>query len=132
MTVFIDTSALLAVMDAGDENHSKADRFWKKLLGGEESLLTSNYVLIETIALLQNRIGLDAVRALDREVLPAITVRWIGEREHGAALSAVLSAGRRRLSLVDCTSFELMKDMGLRRCFAFDPHFREQGFDRLP
>jgi predicted nucleic acid-binding protein len=132
MSVFLDTSAIVAVIDRTDANHAKADRFWRSVLAGEEPLVTSNYVIVETFALVQHRIGLEAVRDLTRDVLPVLTIRWLGEEQHVAATAAVLAAGRRRLSLVDCTSFEVMKDLGIRRCFAFDPHFREQGFECLP
>ena len=39
---------------------------------------------------------------------------------------------RRQLSLVDCASFDIMRRLGLRDVFAFDPHFAEQGFRCLP
>jgi predicted nucleic acid-binding protein len=40
----------------------------------------------------------------------------------------LLVANRRDLSLVDCTSFEVMRRNGLEVVFTFDPHFHEQGF----
>ncbi len=43
----------------------------------------------------------------------------------------MLSQSRRRLSLVDCSSFEVMHRRGIDRCFAFDRHFRQQGFTPL-
>ena len=132
MSVFLDTSGIVAVIDRNDSNHARADRLWRRILASEESLVTSNYVLVETFALIQHRIGLEAVRELMRDVVPVLTIRWLGEGQHNSATGAVLAAGRRRLSLVDCTSFEVMKEMGIRRCFAFDPHFREQGFECLP
>ncbi len=132
MSVFLDTSAIVAVIDRDDSMHAKADRVWRRILASDEALVTSNYVLVETFALVQHRIGVEAVRELIRDVVPVLTIRWVGEAQHNAATAAVLAAGRRGLSLVDCTSFEVMKEMGIRRCFAFDPHFREQGFECLP
>jgi len=132
MSVFLDTSGIVAVIDRNDSNHARADRLWRRILASEESLVTSNYVLVETFALIQHRIGIEAVRELVRDVVPVLTIRWIGEEQHNSATGAVIAAGRRRLSLVDCTSFEVMKELGIRRCFAFDPHFREQGFECLP
>jgi predicted nucleic acid-binding protein len=61
--------------------------------------------------------------------LPGIRVVWITERLHERGLVTVLAEGRRKLSLVDCVSFELMRDCGWRQAFAFDAHFDEQGFD---
>jgi predicted nucleic acid-binding protein len=49
-----------------------------------------------------------------------------------AAMSALLAANRRTLSLVDCTSFEIMRESGLDTVFTFDAHFSEQGFKVIP
>ena len=62
MTVFVDTSALYAVLDRNDANHRSATATWEKLLSGRESLATTNYVLVETSALIQHRLGLHALR----------------------------------------------------------------------
>ncbi len=131
MTVFVDTSALLAVADRADTNHVLAKAAWKKLLESEARVLTTNYVLVETIALVQHRYGLDALRALAHEVLPALETEWVGADDHAAALAAVLASDRRHLSLVDCTSFEVMRRLGISTAFAFDRHFAELGFKPL-
>ncbi len=47
MTVFLDTSALLAVLDADDLNHSSADVVWRQLIESDEQLVTSSFVLVE-------------------------------------------------------------------------------------
>lgn len=44
---------------------------------------------------------------------------------------AVLAAGRRSLSLVDCVSFAAMRQYGIREAFTFDCHFGEHGFSCL-
>ena len=131
MTVFVDTSALFAVLDADDGAHSQADGIWRRLLTREEVLLTSNYVLVETFALVQRRLGMDAVETLSTVVTPVLNVHWVDEAVHGRAVTAALAARRRKLSLVDCVSFDIMRRLGVERCFAFDAHFEEQGFDCL-
>jgi predicted nucleic acid-binding protein len=132
VTVFLDTSALYAVLDRGDDQHQAAAGGWLALLDEGRPLLTSNYVIVETAAVVQHRLGIEAVRAFHDDVLPLVSVHWVGEDEHAAAMAALLTAGRRRLSLVDCTSFEVMRRRGIRRAFAVDPHFAEQGFTTLP
>ena len=42
-----------------------------------------------------------------------------------------MAASRRKLSLVDCVSFEVMRRGKLHQVFGFDPHFEEQGFVAL-
>ena len=54
---------------------------------------------------MQNRLGMEALRALCDEVVPVFAIHWITEVEHHQATHAVLSANRRQLSLVDCSSF---------------------------
>jgi len=89
-------------------------------------------VLVETTALLQHRIGVAAVRALHEEVTPILQVDWVSEERHRAGLEAVLAAARKKLSLVDCVSFQTMRNRGVRTAFSFDAHFREQGFSTKP
>ena len=132
MSIFVDTSALYAILDADDQNHERAKRLWVDLVTKKEHLVCHNYVLVETFALVQHRLGLEAVRTLQEDVLPILHVEWIDEASHHAGITAVLIAARRRLSLVDCVSFEVMRQLGMKTAFAFDPHFAEQGFERIP
>lgn len=132
MKVFVDTSALLAVLDAGDLNHSAAVASWEGLLGGETELVTHNYVLVETSALVLRRFGLAALRVFETDIVPVLRVVWVTPEVHEAAVGALLTARRRALSLVDCASFEIMRRAGLRSAFAFDSHFAESGYELLP
>lgn len=64
-------------------------------------------------------------------VVPLLKVEWIAEPEHATGVAAVLATARKKLSLVDCVSFQIMRRRGVRSAFCFDSHFREQGFDVL-
>ena len=132
MSVFVDTSAFYAVLDADDLLHPPGRSAWAGLLEEREALHTTSYVLVETMALLQRRIGLAGVRTFVADVLPVIQVTWVDEGIHRSAQHALLVASRRDLSLVDCVSFEAMRRLGLVAAFSFDNHFSEQGFKLLP
>lgn len=132
MRVFVDTSAFYALLDRDDANHQKAKTAWVDLLKDEGTLITSNYILVETFALIQHRLGLDAVRGFQSDILPLIHIEFVILELHRSGVSALLSASRRNLSLVDCVSFEMMRSLEIKMAFAFDPHFREQGFHTLP
>jgi predicted nucleic acid-binding protein len=125
---YVDTSALLAVIDRDDERHADAGRVWQRLMADKATLLVTNYVLLETIAILQSRIGMSAVRRFHDDILPVLTVDWVSATDHQKGMSALLAADRRNLSLVDCISFDTMRRRGLNTVFAFDRHFEEQGF----
>jgi uncharacterized protein len=128
VTAFVDTSFLIALLDEDDARASRAAEAWRRAAHSEALVVTSNYVVLETCAVLQRRLGIAAVRRLVRDVLAPVSVEWVSREDHELAADALLLADRRGLSLVDCTSFELMRRLGLRECLAFDAHFGEQGF----
>ncbi len=132
MKVFVDTSAFIAVLDADDENHSKAKEIWRELVSKEEILLSTNYVLVETLAIVQHRLGIEAVRALQEDIFPILNIEWIDEHVHQAGIISVLTAMRKKLSLVDCVSFNIMRQLGIKKAFVFNTHFKEQGFNCIP
>jgi uncharacterized protein len=129
MIAFVDTSAFLAILDRDDRNHVRAGRKWKNLIERDAGLVCTNYVLLETTALLQARFGLQAMRVFQEDLSPLLMIEWVEAELHQAGMTAVLTTGRRGLSLTDCISFEVMRRRGIRKAFAFDRHFREQGFD---
>lgn len=132
MTVFVDTSALLILLDADNELHSCLTAQWQQFQQDGVALVTTNYILVETTAVCQRRLGMEAIRALLSDIAPVLTVEWITPSTHSDATTALLFANRRHLSLVDCTSFEVMRRLGLRTAFTVDQHFRELGYEVAP
>ncbi|MFA4965078.1 MAG: PIN domain-containing protein [Thermoleophilia bacterium] len=128
MSVFVDTSALFALLDADDAGHALVFPAWSGGLDNGEGFLATNYVVVETSALVQRRLGLDALRTLVDGLLPMIGTAWVTEADHAIGQSTLLAAGRRNLSLVDCVSFVVMRRLGIREYLGLDPHFAEQGF----
>lgn len=53
MITFIDTSAILALLATNDPQHQNAVARYASLLETPYSLVTTNYVVVETIALVQ-------------------------------------------------------------------------------
>ncbi|HLO13858.1 MAG TPA: PIN domain-containing protein [Anaerolineales bacterium] len=132
MEIFIDTSALYAFISEDDRNHELARQIWGTLLTGEDKLLTNSYILVESITLIQQRLGIKYVRAFLPQFTPILHVDWLGQEQHSHAIEQLLTADRRQLSLVDCSSFETMRRLGIKKVFSFDEHFREQDFEVIP
>lgn len=127
--VFVDTSAFYALMDRSDNNYEEAAGQWPQLLERDYDLHTSNYVTLETLALLQSRLGLEAANLWYRDVLSLAKILWIDTSIHNLAYELWLGLGRRKLSFVDCVSFVTMRHYKVERVFGFDEHFQEQGFE---
>lgn len=98
--------------------------------GSEGDLLAVTHfgVVAETSALVQHRLGMSALRNLHDDLLAPVGVVWIDEVLHGRAVSAMLAGGRRSVSLVDWTSFELMRGRAVSDALAFDRDFVDRGF----
>lgn len=131
MSVFIDTSALYALLNRRERVHGDVLRIWAQLREEDQTLFTTSYVLAETAALVQNRLGMNTAREFHEAVAPALEVEWVDNQLHEQGVAALLAANRRDLSLVDCVSFAACRRAGVDRVFAFDGHFEEQGFTLL-
>ena len=132
MSIFIDTSGFIAVLDTDDACHAGAAKTWMDILTSEETLVTTNYILVETCALVQNRFGIRAIKVFQQDIVPVLHIEWIDKAVHYAAMGVMLAAQRKKLSLVDCVSFETMRFLGVTTAFTLDKHFKEQGFICLP
>lgn len=130
-TVFVDTSALYALVDASDDCHSAAAGDWHRLLAGVEAGtlagLTHYGVVLESSALVQRRLGMAAARRLHEDLLAVLSLEWVDEALHTRAMAAMVAAARRDVSLVDWTSFELMRSRGIDYALAYDSDFDDRG-----
>lgn len=132
MAIFVDTSGVFAAVDPSDHRHELAGRFWIDAVSRGEALVTTSYVVVESVALMQRRLGLNAARAFVQEAVPLMRVVVMDRGHYDRGVAVWLAAGRRQLSLVDCLSFEAMREHGIREVFAFDPDFGQEGFVVLP
>jgi uncharacterized protein len=132
VSTYVDTSALFALLDADDQQHARAKAWFEAWAqSGSEVLVTHNYAVVETAALVQRRLGRAATRSLFEDLLPALRVEYINEHLHKLAEGVHLAAPTGP-SFVDCVSFQFMRLGGVREAFAFDRHFAQQGFNAVP
>lgn len=78
----IDTAAFLALLNRSDQNHQIAQRIWRELLLNKTDLYCTSYVLVETVALVQNRLGLETVRIFNDDVIPLLRIEWVNPSLH--------------------------------------------------
>jgi len=127
VSLFVDTSAFYAAADDDDSWHSRA----RRIFASGERLITTDHVLVETWLLLRSRVGRKAA-----------DLYWATVRRGGAALESVGPADLevaweigqafpdQDFSIVDRTSFAVMRRLGLSRAASFDDHFAVYRFGR--
>jgi len=131
MSAFIDTSAFIALLVAEDQKHDHAANVWRELIEADEMVVTSNYIVVETCALLQNRLGMNVLKTFLNDILPIVLVEWIDLPLHEAGVNSLMMSGRNGPNVVDCTSFAVMHKLSIKDSFTFDQHFADQGFSIL-
>jgi len=129
--VFVDTSGFYAALDERDPFYAEARRLFERAEDEHWQVVTTNYVVHETWALVQSRLGWNAVEEWPDILLPLCEVEFVSQALHEAAAARCQRDRLRELSLTDCTSFELMKQLGLADAIAHDKHFDREGI-RLP
>jgi len=125
--IFLDTSAIYALADKADPNHMTAYGKFEDVLKSGETFLLHNYILLESAALLQARLGLQSALLFLRDA-KSFEVEWVDLELHEWAAKELERIGKKGVSLVDCTSFLVMRRKGIQKTLAFDPDFKDQGF----
>ena len=125
--IFVDTSAIYAWTDRADPHHSTAVQRLQTILDHQEELLTHNYVLVESLALVQARLGLAAATALAKDTA-GFVIEWVDENLHTAGIRELARSRKSRLSFVDHISFLVMRRRQVDTAFAFDADFAHAGF----
>jgi len=130
--VYVDTSALLALLDKGDDHHRAVVETVARLADEDVGLVTASYTLVEAGALVRSRIGAEAFRELGTAVTAAAEIIWVDAELHHRAWQETARGPRNGPSLVDVVGFLVMEGRGLTTALALDRHFRDRGFELLP
>lgn len=125
--IFLDTSAIYALADSRDENHAQALAAFGRALADREELLVHNYVVVESVALLQRRLGQGSALQLLADSR-RFAVHWVSEDDHAQAAGIFAERRSRDLSFVDCVSFTVMRKRHVTLALAFDRDFVREGF----
>ncbi len=126
--VFVDTSGFYALLDGSDPFHARAAACFERAFREGWNLFTTNYVVQETWAVVQARLGWDAVDGWRDRILPRCNVLWIEASLHALGEARCRQARERRLSLTDCVSIESMRGRKCSEVIGNDEHFLREGF----
>jgi predicted nucleic acid-binding protein len=132
MKLLADTSALRALAMRNDQNHERAAAFLHA--HPEARFVMTELILAEFVTRARARAGAAAAVGIARKFLASrrYQVVFSDPQLVEAALDWMERFADKRLSLTDCSSFELMARLGLSRAFTFDRDFRDCGFQMIP
>jgi len=131
MKLFVDTSAWLALNNKNDQHHNEAVSRSTVIKRQKIDLVTSDYVIDESITVIRYRVSHRAAVIFGEALVSStiVTVADVTNEERFKAWVMFKKYGDKELSFTDCTSFALMKKLGLQKTFSFDDHFRQLGFE---
>lgn len=133
-TVFIDTSYLLALELAKDQNHLIASRHWKELQPDVPRLVTTSYVFDETVTFFNSRGYHARAKKIGNSLLHSALVQFIhvDQELFEQGWQYFQKFQDKAYSLTDCISFIVMERLDLSIAFTFDKHFSQAGFIQQP
>ena len=124
--IFVDTGAWYALLDETDSYHARAVKLFQSLA---HPLVTTNYIVDETITLAKNRLGYKVAVKIgqmlwDEDVAALIRITSSDENNAWKIFTKYRDKG---FSFTDCTSFAVMERLGIIEAMAFDEHFNQYG-----
>lgn len=134
MIIFLDTGAWVAIADRNDQHTDEAIQLYKDLILRKEQLITSDLVLVETFNLLSQTIGSKATISFGNRLksIPFLKIVSVTLSDWERAWKILEKYSDKDFSFTDCTSFALMDRLKIKTAFAFDVHFAQYGFIRIP
>jgi predicted nucleic acid-binding protein len=134
MRVFVDTSGFAGAFNKEDGRHPEAIRLWNQFRKDRWSIFTTNYVISETLTLLRVRSGQRIACQFGEAFYASALAQVIRvtEAHDLQAWETFRKYSDQDFSFVDCSSFAVMRDLGISQAFTFDHHFSAMGFERLP
>lgn len=126
--IFFDTSAIYALINKEDPDHTKVKGFLNSF---KEKVFITNYIFNETINLVNARLGHEKAVASGDILLksPSVEKICITPKDEKDAWELFLSRKDKFYSFTDCTSFVVMKRLGITKGLTLDRHFRQEGFE---
>ena len=121
MSLFVDTSVWYAAADSSDSGNARAKAI---LAAADEPLVTSDHVLVETWTLLRYRIRRQAAERFWEAMRNGVsTIEPVGAADLEAAWQMGVTWRDQDFSIVDRTSFAVMRRLGIERAASFDADF---------
>jgi len=131
---FVDTAGWMAMADSKNPRHTASLNFRDQWFENGAIIVTSNYILDETLTLIRMRLGIEAAKKWWGQVSesPRCNVEWITPERAEKAVHWFFRWQDQSFSFTDCTSFILMRELHIKDALTGDRHFITAGFQIHP
>jgi predicted nucleic acid-binding protein len=132
--LFLDTGYVIALEAADDQHHEEAIKHWRSLLRKVPTLVTTTYVINEIATFFNSRNRhAKAVEIINRlKSSSSVQIVHVSEKLFDTFWEYFKKHSDKMYSLTDCASFVTMEEMKIEAALAFDQHFIQAGFKKLP
>jgi uncharacterized protein len=132
--VFVDTGGWMACSDRADPAHAPCRAARDGALEAGQTLITTDFVIDETLSLIRFRLGLSAANVWWQQIDGSARLRWerVENDRFERARHLFFQYREKDLSFTDCTSIAVMRELKLTTVITTDRHFQQMGFDLLP
>jgi predicted nucleic acid-binding protein len=132
--VFVDTDGWMACADQADPAHTASAAARDTALEAGRVLMTTDFVVDETLTLIRFRLGLGAATRWWRQIEGSTRVRWerVDHDRFERARNLFFQYRDKDLSFTDCSSIAVMMELKLKTVLTTDRHFQQVGFEVLP
>lgn len=130
-TVFVDTAGWYALVDQSDQEHDRARRWFSE---NRSPLMTTDYVLDETLTLLRRRLGHPTAVTFGNRLFHSEFARVIPveDPDRKKAWEIFRQHKDETFSFTDCTCFSVMSRRNIKKAFTFDNDFAIAGYRPVP
>jgi len=128
--IVIDTSFFISLFLAKDPNASKAEEIYPTIQ--EEKVVTED-ILKETLTIVSQRVGKTGSIDAYRRIAGDCTILAVSHDRFAAGLTRFIDPSTPKdISLIDCITDSICRELGTKRILSFDRHFRSLGLTVIP
>lgn len=133
--IFVDTAGWANLADISEPFHTEAKEIYDSAISTNKRLVTTNYVLAETVAVLTSPMRISRPRVIEFvtgiKASSFFDVIHVDERIDAQSWNLLVNRPDKDWSLVDSSCFVLMEQLQITDALTSDRHFEQAGFVRL-
>jgi predicted nucleic acid-binding protein len=133
--IFVDTSGWASLFVKTEWYHHQASQHFLQFRQDKQTIITSNYVIAELVALFNSPLRLPRYQLFQYidaiKTASYVELVYVNSEIDELAWALLKNRTDKNWSLVDATSFIIMQQLNIQIALTTDYHFEQAGFIRL-